>query len=104
MPDFYLEIIRDSVNNYQTILELKYVKDMQMVHEVLAEARACFENINEVLDQYKIDEDLRFDLDDLLYCAKLYRTLYIFDKEERCSQIAERIRTKSREKRNKPDN
>ncbi len=89
---YYKNVVEGHVNNYKTILALHIAQDMEDVERILGEVRKKLIEWNKMLDEYGVNEEMRFDIDDLPDAIGFHRLLFRFMPEEECEAALARRR------------
>lgn len=82
LPGIYKNIVLDGVNNYRTVIALGIVSSIDKIPEWLEKIKQELIKYNNILDKYKVNIEMRFDVDDLPSAIDLYRTLFYFLEED----------------------
>lgn len=92
IPKFLFNVAEGHVNNYKTIIALGIARSMEDVEHWLSVLREKFIEWNKLLDEYGVNEEMRFDIDDLPDAVGFYRLLFRFMPEEECEAALARMR------------
>ena len=92
-------IVEDWVNGYKTVIALGYVQSLASVEEELEVIRQKLIEWNAMLDEYGVNEEMRFDPNDLPDAIGFHRLLFRFMPEEECEAALARMRERDAAKR-----
>ncbi len=96
MIPYYLNVVEGHEANYKHVIALGMARDREDVDRILNEVRKIFTEYNELLDKYHVNEEMRFDVNDLPDAVGFYRLLFAFMPEEDCEKALERMRAGKR--------
>ena len=85
-------VVEDHVFNYRTVIALGICPSMEKVNERLEKVRQTFIEYNKILDEYNVNLEMRFDVDDLPSAVSFHRELFFFMEEDAYRKAIKRNR------------